>query len=389
MAWHQLPRHQPGAAGRDRGAGRGAAPGRPAQLYAVGPRSLVVLVGARPPSRESVKAVCRRWWFQAVSSLGAIADYVMAAAMEAGLDHRAVYSPAPGRGRDRHQHHPARLPGAPPARATSSSRPASTSRCSRCPSRTRRRPSIPGPPWPRARPASRWRSATWAAWASCWCRAASTAFSGHAGGENRNVVESGAAPPRGAGRPSRVAAPALARSPSRCRRRGASPGRGRRRAWPAASTGFRRRGAVRARSSAGRPTCCCSAWTRAYRSLPGRDSRPRPACNSSAPATGTRCRPWCSCSGPAPQARLAACLGRAHVSDILSMRLPAGLVEGAPRAACSSARAFEPSCARSEAPGRARTLHHDFTEDHPACCGALLSKEPDLDRLMERIVIEP
>jgi sigma-B regulation protein RsbU (phosphoserine phosphatase) len=84
--------------------------------------------------------------------------------------------------------------------------------------------------------------------------------------------------------------------------------------------------------------------------------------------------------------RLAACLDE-HVFDILSMRLPAGLLRARLARVLERARLGAELRAVQKRLAELETLRHDFT-GIILPLGALLSKEPDLERLMERIVSE-
>jgi sigma-B regulation protein RsbU (phosphoserine phosphatase) len=84
--------------------------------------------------------------------------------------------------------------------------------------------------------------------------------------------------------------------------------------------------------------------------------------------------------------RLAACLDE-RVLDILSMRLPVGLARARLLRVLERARLEGELRAVQKRLAELETLHHDFT-GIILPLGALLSKEPDLDRLMERIVVE-
>jgi sigma-B regulation protein RsbU (phosphoserine phosphatase) len=84
--------------------------------------------------------------------------------------------------------------------------------------------------------------------------------------------------------------------------------------------------------------------------------------------------------------RLAAWLDE-RVFDILSMRLPAGLIRARLARVLDRARLGAELRAVQKRLAELETLRHDFT-GIILPLGALLSKEPDLDRLMERIVGE-
>jgi phosphoserine phosphatase RsbU/P len=88
----------------------------------------------------------------------------------------------------------------------------------------------------------------------------------------------------------------------------------------------------------------------------------------------------------ASEARLAACLDE-RILDIVAMELPTGLLRARLWRLLERVRLAAELRAVQRRQAELETLHHDFT-GIILPLGALLSKEPDLDRLMERIVIE-
>jgi sigma-B regulation protein RsbU (phosphoserine phosphatase) len=89
------------------------------------------------------------------------------------------------------------------------------------------------------------------------------------------------------------------------------------------------------------------------------------------------------------EARLAACLDEhtVDIGDIVPMELPAALVRTRVARVLERVRAEDERRAAERRQRELETLRHDFTEIILPL-GALLSKEPDFDTLMERIVVE-